>query len=130
MFSKLNDLTLTTLVYELFEVKYYNKGEVICLQSKQAPTNYAYRPFYQMQLSKLALEIKKRKQGINASAAHTTSTANQSVILDESKKANILKPNASIKQPKSRKMHLNMSDDFSDSEPISTSAASPTKLAA
>jgi hypothetical protein len=54
MFSKLNDLTLTTLVYELCEVRHFVKGEVICVQSKQAPTNYAYRPFYQMQLSKLA----------------------------------------------------------------------------
>jgi hypothetical protein len=29
MFSKLNDLTLTTLVYELFERRTFNKGEVI-----------------------------------------------------------------------------------------------------
>lgn len=62
MFSKLNDLTLTTLVYELFQVRTFKKGDVIMQQSKQAPTNKDFRQFYQMQLSKIAVEIKKRKQ--------------------------------------------------------------------
>jgi hypothetical protein len=46
MFSKLNDLTLTTLVYELFETRCFRKGEVIMEQSKSAPTNQDYRAFY------------------------------------------------------------------------------------
>ena len=62
MFSGLNDLTLTTLVYELFEIRTFKKGERIMEQSKQAPTNKDYRSFYTMQLSKMAVEIKKRKQ--------------------------------------------------------------------
>jgi hypothetical protein len=54
MFSKLNDLTLTTLVYELFEVRIFKKGQVIMEQTKSAPTNHDYKQFYQIQLSKLA----------------------------------------------------------------------------
>jgi hypothetical protein len=54
MFSKLNDLTLTTLVYELFEVRVFKKGQIIMEQSKSAPTNQDYKQFYQVQLSKLA----------------------------------------------------------------------------
>lgn len=76
MFSKLNDLTLTSMVYELFEVRTFRKGEVIISQSKQAPTNKEYRPFYMMQLSKMAIEIKKRKTGGGASTIAGGSTAN------------------------------------------------------
>jgi hypothetical protein len=54
MFSKLNDLTLTTMVYELFEVRVFKKGQIILEQSKGAPTNQDYRQFYQIQMSKLA----------------------------------------------------------------------------
>jgi hypothetical protein len=61
MFSKLNDLTLTTLVYELFQVRIFKKGDVIMEQTKQAPTNKDFRAYYQTQLSKMAMEIKKRK---------------------------------------------------------------------
>jgi hypothetical protein len=43
MFSKLNDLTLTTLVYELFQIRTFKKGEIIMHQSKQAPTNKDFR---------------------------------------------------------------------------------------
>ena len=39
MFSKLNDLTLTMLVYELFELRTFKKGQIVMDQSKQAPTN-------------------------------------------------------------------------------------------
>ena len=48
MFSKLNDLTLTTLVYELFEIRVFKKGQIIMEQSKSAPTNQDYRQFYQI----------------------------------------------------------------------------------
>ena len=74
MFSGLNDLTLTTLVYELFQVRTFKKGEVIVEQSKQAPTNKDYRGFYLMQLSKMANDIKTRKQkgGANGTSANTS----------------------------------------------------------
>jgi hypothetical protein len=63
MFSKLNDLTLTTMVYELCELRTFRKGETIVEQMKQAPTNYRFRPFFVMQLSKMAQEIKRKKAG-------------------------------------------------------------------
>lgn len=63
MFGKLNDLTLTTMVYELCELRTFRKGEMIVEQMKQAPTNYRFRPFFVMQLSKMAQEIKRKKAG-------------------------------------------------------------------
>ena len=47
-------------------------------QSKSAPTNQDYRQFYQIQLSKLAEQIKKRK-GRGKSKDNDT-TANNSMI--------------------------------------------------
>lgn len=80
MFSKLNDLTLTTMVYELFESRTFKKGEVIMEQSKSAPTNEDYKPFYQIQLSKMAMQIKKRKQGLGDNTNNTSVMQAESVV--------------------------------------------------
>ncbi|CDW89040.1 tpr domain containing protein [Stylonychia lemnae] len=64
MFNKLNDLTLMTLVFEMFEIRKYQKGEIIVTQSKQAPTNTVYRGYYDLRISKIAQDIKKRKKGV------------------------------------------------------------------
>ena len=80
MFSKLNDLTLTTLVYELFEVRVFKKGQIIMEQSKSAPTNQDYKQFYQVQLSKLAEQIKKRK----SRGKKENDTSNNSMMADQS----------------------------------------------
>ena len=80
MFSKLNDLTLTTLVYELFEVRVFKKGQIIMEQSKSAPTNQDYKQFYQVQLSKLAEQIKKRK----GRGKKENDTSNNFLIADQS----------------------------------------------
>jgi hypothetical protein len=79
MFSKLNDLTLTTLVYELFELRTFKKGQIVMQQSKQAPTNIDYKQFYSKQISKMAMKIKKRKTGGAGGG-----TANQSTLLEGS----------------------------------------------
>lgn len=39
LFRSVNDLTLTMLVYELFELKTFKKGQLVMEQSKKAPTN-------------------------------------------------------------------------------------------
>ena len=54
MFNKLNDLTLMSMVYEMFEIRKYIKGEIIITQSKQAPTNTGYRGYYDLRISKIA----------------------------------------------------------------------------
>jgi len=54
MFEKINDLTLMTLVYELFETKIFRYGQVVVTKSKQAPTNTVYREFYDLRISKIA----------------------------------------------------------------------------
>ena len=43
-----------SLVYELFEVRKYSKAEIIVTQSKQAPTNFSYREYYDLRISKIA----------------------------------------------------------------------------
>eukprot|EP00347_Sterkiella_histriomuscorum_P006255 403353470 len=66
MFNKLNDLTLMTMVFEYFETKKFNYGEIILTQSKQAPTNTGYSGYYDSsKISKLGQSIKKRKKGMN-----------------------------------------------------------------
>jgi hypothetical protein len=40
MFRRLNDLTMTTMVYELCELRNFPQGSIVQEQMKQAPTNY------------------------------------------------------------------------------------------
>ena len=54
MFSRLNNLTLMTLVYEYFETRTYKMDEIIITQSKQAPTNVHYKGYYDSRVSKFA----------------------------------------------------------------------------
>ena len=63
LFNKMSDLTLTIMVFSLLEERKFKKGDVIMAQSKQAPTNTMFAKFYEMQISKLAQDIKKRKGG-------------------------------------------------------------------
>ena len=42
------------LVSEVFQVRRFEKDEVIILQSKYSPTNYRYRQYYEIRLSKFA----------------------------------------------------------------------------
>ena len=63
LFKKLNELTLMNLVYELLEVRKFKKGDVLACQSKSSPTNVLYKDYYNIRLSKIAQQIKKRKRG-------------------------------------------------------------------
>lgn len=61
LFAHLSDLTIMTLVSELFQQKEFYNKEIIMMQSQYSPTNSEFRKYYSVQeVNKFAEKIKSK----------------------------------------------------------------------